>query len=107
MFVQEVVGDWRLVMPQDTERDTRLIGYLLGELVNCERTRLEDEYLGDSELFEKLLDAEDELIHAYVRGGLSPSQRVGFEQIFLQTQERKARVVFAREFIACLGELHL
>jgi hypothetical protein len=89
-------------MPQDTERDARLTSYLLGELVNSERNKLEDEYLGDDELFQKLLAAEDELIHAYVRGSLTPLQRFGFEQLFLQTPERNARVVFAREFLSCL-----
>jgi hypothetical protein len=89
-------------MPQDTKRDARLISYLLGELVNSDRNKLEDEYLGDDELFQKLLAAEDELIHTYVRGGLTPLQRFGFEQLFLQTPERKARVVFAREFLSCL-----
>jgi hypothetical protein len=89
-------------MSHDDERDPRLIGYLLGELVDCERTKLENEYLGDHELFEKLLAAEEELIYAYVRGRLSPSQRLGFERLFLQTPKRKARIVFAREFMACL-----
>ena len=88
--------------PQNAERDPRFINYLLGELPEPERTKLEDEYLGDDETFQKLVAAEEELICTYVRGGLSPTQHSGFERLFLQTPERRSRVVFATAFIACL-----
>jgi len=57
------------VIPE-AERDPRFIKYLLGELPEPERTKLEDEYLGDDETFERPVAAEEELIYTYVRGGL-------------------------------------
>jgi hypothetical protein len=89
-------------MPHNAARDPRFIKYLLGELPEPERTKLEDEYLGDDETFERLVAAEEELIYTYVRGGLSPTQHSGFERLFLQTPERRSRVEFATAFIACL-----
>jgi hypothetical protein len=69
-------------MPQNAERDPRFTKYLLGELPEPERTKLEDEYLGDDETFESLVAAEEELIYTYARGGLSPAQRSGFTGYF-------------------------
>jgi hypothetical protein len=92
----------RTMPTQNAERDQRFIKYLLGELPEPERTKLEDEYLGDDETFERLVAAEEELVYTHVRGGLSPTQHSGFEQLFLQTPERRSRVVFATAFIACL-----
>jgi hypothetical protein len=89
-------------MPHSAERDPRFIKYLLGELPEPERTKLEDEYLGDDETFKRLVAAEEELIYTYVRGGLSPTQRCSVDRLFLQTPERRSRVVFATAFIACL-----
>jgi hypothetical protein len=51
-------------MPQDAERDPRFIKYLLGELPAPERTKLEDQYLGDDETFKRLVAAEEELMFA-------------------------------------------
>ena len=53
-------------LPRNAERDPRFIQYLLGELP--ERTKLEDQYLGDQETFERLVAAQEELICTYVRG---------------------------------------
>jgi anti-sigma factor RsiW len=89
-------------MPRNAERDPRFIKYLLGELPEPERTKLEDKYLGDDETFKRLVAAEEELIYTYVRGGLSPTQHSGFDRLLLQTPERRSRVVFATAFIACL-----
>jgi hypothetical protein len=89
-------------MPHNAEPDPRFIKYLLGELPEPERTKLEDEYLGDDETFKRLVAVEEELIYTYVRGGLSPAQRSDFDRLFLQTPERRSRVVFATAFIASL-----
>jgi hypothetical protein len=51
-------------MPQNAGRDPRFIKYLLGELPAPERTKLEDQYLGDDETFKRLVAAEEELMFA-------------------------------------------
>ena len=43
---------------------SRFTKYILGELPEPERTKLEDEYLGDEEIFERLVAAEEELMFA-------------------------------------------
>lgn len=73
-----------------------MIAYLLGELADEERARLEDAYIGDPALFEELTALETELIDDYVRGRLSPHERVLFEVRFLSTPARRERVAFAR-----------
>jgi hypothetical protein len=78
-------------MPQDAERDQRFIKYLLGELLEPERTQLEDEYLGHAETFKKLVTAEKQIIDAYLRGALSPSQLSHFERLFLPMPEGRSR----------------
>ena len=59
-------------MPLNAERDPRFIKYLLGELPEPERTKLEDEYLGDEETFQRLVAAEEQLIYTYGRGWRLP-----------------------------------
>lgn len=85
-------------MPHSTEQDDRLVRYLLGELSEEARDRLEGEYLVNAQLHDALLAVEDELIYAYVGGRLSPSRSTSFERFFLQTPERRSRVEFARSF---------
>jgi len=51
-------------LPRNAERDPRFIKYLLGELQEPERTKLEDQYLGDDETFKRLVAAEEELMFA-------------------------------------------
>jgi hypothetical protein len=63
-------------MPQKADRDPRFIKYLLGELPEPERAKLEDQYLGDDETFERLVAAEEQLIFKYVRGALSATHDV-------------------------------
>ena len=83
-------------MPNETERNSLLVRYLLGELSDTERDELEDDYLPNSDLHDELLATEDELIFAYAQGRLSPSQRDSFERLFLCSSERQSRLEFAR-----------
>ena len=49
--------------------------YLLGELPESERPALEERFFADDEFFDQLLDAENDLLDAYVRGELSRGQQ--------------------------------
>ena len=83
-------------MRTHSKPDRRMIAYLLGELSDDERTRLEDDYVGDQDLFDELADAETELIDAYVRGALTSRERDRFEARYLSSPRGRDRVAFAR-----------
>jgi hypothetical protein len=70
--------------------------YLLGDLSEEEKTRLEESYFADDNLFEQLLAAEDDLIDDYVQGQLIGHERALFEKRFLNSPERRQRVALAR-----------
>lgn len=69
--------------------------YLLGEASAEERVDLENRYLSDPSFFEELTEAENDLIHSYVRGELSNPDRKEFEKRYLTSTEGKIRVQFA------------
>lgn len=72
-----------------------LVRYLLGEVSEEEQERTEQLYLSDPNFYEQLLIAEDDLIDAYAEGALPESRRASFEEHFLRSPERRARVGFA------------
>lgn len=85
-----------------------LIRYLLGELPAAEQTTLEQEYFADPQLFDQLVEAENDLIDEYARGRLSPETRRRFEQYYLAHSKRRERSRFAQVLAARLdraGEL--
>jgi hypothetical protein len=74
----------------------RLRRYLLGDLVESDQAVIEQEYFADDDAFERLVEAENDLIDAYVAAELSAEERARFEQVFLTTAARRERVAFAR-----------
>jgi len=70
--------------------------YLLGTLSSEEKSRFEEKYFDDDKLFEEIEIVEDELIDAYVREDLSPSDRERFKEIVLASPRLTNRVDFAR-----------
>lgn len=83
-------------MSSNTHDEARLTRYLLDELPDEDRERLEGAYFTDDAAFEQLLIAEQELIDAYVHGELSAAKRERFEKVFLASPRRQERVQFAR-----------
>jgi len=69
--------------------------YLLGDLSEPERERIEKEYFTNDEAWELLTTVEDELIDSYIRGRLSKRQRGQFQNYFLQSPRRRERYEFA------------
>jgi len=70
--------------------------YLLRDLPEEERTRLEDRYAVDADVFEQILAIENDLIDSYIRGELTEVERQKFEAEFLKSAERREKVEFAR-----------
>ncbi|HEY3056496.1 MAG TPA: hypothetical protein VGK31_11260 [Thermoanaerobaculia bacterium] len=79
------------------------VRYLLGEVSDKERAELEQKYFSDDEVFEQLVDAQEDLVDAYLSGDLTPLRRKRFEERFLATESGSDSVKFAgalRQMIA-------
>ena len=72
--------------------------YLLGELTEDERSRLESRVFDDEEFAarfpEYLSLLEDELIEDYVKGALTPREKKHFEEHFLRAPQRREKLSF-------------
>ena len=67
--------------------ESQLIRYLLGELPEAEKARIEDRLFADDDLFEYLQAIKAELADDYVSGALSGPERMRFEQRVLSLSE--------------------
>lgn len=76
--------------------DELLVQYLLGELGEEEQEGVELRFISDPQFYEQLLCVEDDLIDAYAQDELSHTRRARFENHFVKTPGRRARVGFAR-----------
>lgn len=83
-------------MNRDVHNDAALKKYLLGELSGQELDKLERQYLGDSDLFERLLVIEDDLLDQYANGELDVTERKQFERQLLASPGQRERLVNAR-----------
>lgn len=83
-------------MEQNLEDNNLIQRYLLAELDEEMRQRLEERLMTDNEYFEELLVAEDELIDKYLGNSLPPGDKEKFEGHFLSTPERRRKLSFAR-----------
>ena len=71
--------------------------YLLGTVTPESREDLEARLFSDDRIFsERLTIAEDELVGDYVQSALTDAERQDFEKHFLCTDERRAKLEFAR-----------
>ena len=82
----------------DTDDETRLRRYLLGETEPEERGAIEQRLLSDRRYFNKLLRLEEAVTDEYVRGEMGPAQRERFELYFLNSAERLEKLQFAKAF---------
>jgi hypothetical protein len=78
------------------ERDATEMRYLLGNLSEDEKTRIEEAFFADDSKFEALEVAEDELIDSYVRNQLSPEEQRQFKAKVQTSSRLLGRVNFAR-----------
>ena len=90
-------------MGQNHISDEDLKSYLLGELPQPARTRLEERYLSDDDTYERLLAIEEELIDHHVQGLLSTGQWEPVKRGLLLGEDGLERLRLAR----ALGQLRL
>jgi len=84
-------------MNANTSDDDVLRGYLLGRLAPESREGVEKRLFSDDRIFwEHLCLVEEELIDDYARGLLDGDESERFERDFLCTDERRAKLEFAR-----------
>jgi len=88
----------------DRYSDEYLTRYLLGELSEAERERVEEAYLSSRELQEQLLVVEDELVDDYAQDRLAATARAQFESHFLNSPARRERAGFARAWQAYVSQ---
>ncbi|MEW6210911.1 MAG: hypothetical protein AB1631_21280 [Acidobacteriota bacterium] len=79
-------------MNKRTYSDDLLIRYLLGDLSEEERIRLEEEFFTDDELFEEMVALEEELMYDYAQGRLTGRERELFERRFLVTKADREKL---------------
>ncbi|MEP6900992.1 MAG: hypothetical protein ABJA66_04530 [Actinomycetota bacterium] len=92
------------VVHENLHNETEIRPFLLGEMPAEARSAFEEKFIADESLFEQISIAEDELIESYLRGTLSPAEKISFEREFLSTEPRRRRVRFARTMLAKLAE---
>jgi hypothetical protein len=80
--------------------------YLLGEVGDAERERIEQEFFADEAMLERMEAAEEALIEDYLANGLSPDSRSRFEREYLSLPHRRARVETTRALIAAAAGAH-
>ncbi len=74
----------------------RALRYLLGQMSEAETIAFEEEYFQDDNLFEQMVDIENDLVDSYVRGELSETERRQFENGYLGSSPKRKHVRFAR-----------
>lgn len=89
-----------------SESDQMLERYLLGEMAEADKTALEEKYFADTQLFEQLVEAENELTDQYARGQLSPRARQEFERYYLAHPRLRERAKFAQALTAQVDHLN-
>lgn len=87
-------------MNSNAYNETALKKYLLGEFSGKELDEVERGFFADSDLLERLLVVEDDLLDQYARGELSPTERAQFERKWLATPGQRERLVNARVLLA-------
>jgi hypothetical protein len=90
-------------MRREEAESGRLSRYLLGALSEADTEALEREYFTQTDCFDSLEAAEDQLIDDYVQGRLTEADRIRFEERILATADGQARVELARSLLEVAG----
>jgi len=87
-------------LSRHSEQSATAKQYLLGKLSDEELARFEESYFADDAVFEELELEEDELIDAYVKGGLTRRERKSFERAMQHSDRLRERIAFGEMLLA-------
>jgi hypothetical protein len=76
-----------------------MMRFLLGEMPAQERAAFEDQYIKDTDLFQRLVELENDLIDLYAMEALSMPERERLEHSFLADPDRRKRLSFAQALV--------
>lgn len=79
-------------MTDSNEEEGRLRKFLLGELAEEERERVEERFLTDPDFKDRVLAAQDELVEEYAEGSLSDAERRRVAATILSSLEGRRRL---------------
>lgn len=85
------------------EEGRLLVRYLLEDLSEVERDRVERRYFGDEDFYTKLLVTEEELIDSYVQDDMPREDRERFERVYLTDPRMHGKVEANRELLELVG----
>src|SRR5689334_12438544 len=77
-------------------RQEKSMRYLLGKLTEQETAEFEAQCFEDDGLFHEMTDLENDLLHSYVRGEFSTTERKEFEIGYLISPARRRKVEFVQ-----------
>jgi hypothetical protein len=83
--------------------DQEIIDYLLGDISEPEQLRIEESLFTGDDLFERLSAIENRLIDLYILDKLSSSERLAFEEKYLNSGRRREAVASSKQFIDLLS----
>jgi hypothetical protein len=90
-------------MKRKSEDAEVLVRYLLGELPEAERARIEQRFFTDEDYYEQVLAVEDELRYDFVQGRLAPARRASFERRILSTGRDQDGLGFPEALLSSLA----
>ena len=79
-----------------------LNAYLLHRMPEDQRDAFAEKWFADPELYQQVVDAESELLDAYVRGALSRNERGQIERYLLTSEVQRQKLAFAAALHALL-----
>src|SRR5262245_55313312 len=91
-------------MKDEADNEKLLIRYLLGNLLEEQRLRIEGGFLSDDQRYERLLALENELFYDYAQNKLSSGEREQFEKQFLSSEQNRMRVLIASALARKMSE---
>lgn len=92
------------MLKMETIDEKLAIRFLLGDLSEESRLKLEERFFKEDRFYEQLLAIQEELADDYVQDKLSPGERAQFEKHFLSSPRRRERVEFSAAFSGALTE---
>jgi hypothetical protein len=87
-------------MKEEEQQHEQLRNYLLGRLNEEEREKLAEEYFVNDDLFDKLLEVENEFFDQYARQELSPQERKQFAQYINSLPDGKAKLATSMALVS-------